>query len=418
MHIALSSEACEGDAHPHAVTHQSTDHPDRSQLECDARNLPYQTLRAQQRALSLTALPQRARCALAALAQTVDCRKPLASIFARRGYLSNRAGLSARTWYRAEQDLVDAGLITVADQGRKSRGGLFGGAYIYLTTEAATMLGLLGAEKTQAARGDAREKLEPQGGSRTVDESASDAARTTQPDSFIQPSANMADGFTYKNYLSPTSLQKRQQDRVPADVQPLLSLGFHENFIFKLMKLARVQHGKRLGDVVQACLEPLRKARSPVSYLLKLLSSPTDFAWVARQRQAEAVARDEHEQAANAEQTGRRQLAGQIFFSASGATRYEVDGDGCALTVHEAAKNVSRIALSGWLGGFTDAVSCGVIVPASPALAARFATWTAASTSVPPIVPGRGAMTQSIEACRSHLRTALGGQRALRAVAV
>lgn len=414
MYIAHSPDACEGEAHPLPDTDEKTS-SDISPLTCDARNLPYQILRAHQRALSITSLPQRARCALAALAQTVDCRKPLSSIFARRGYLSSRAGLSERTWYRAEQDLIDAGLISVADQGRKTRGGLFGGAYIYLTREAATMLGLIaavpnaGAQSAKPVEATATEVID--GG-----HAAEEAGHTPSSNSLAQPTANPADRFTYMNYLSPASSQKRQQGRLPEDVQPLVGLGFHENFVFKLMKLARVQHGKRLGDVVQACWEPLSKAKHPVSYLFALLASATDFGWLARQRKADDEARRERDQAATVEQGARARLAGQVLFSQSGATRYDVDSKGLVLTIHDAVKGETRTAVSGWIHGLVEAAARGAIVPATTDLVRQFSMRLAGAreSASSALSAGRdtGLITQSIEACRAQLRA----MRAARAI--
>jgi hypothetical protein len=465
MQIAQTLVAGEGDAHLHAETTQknvpsepastaqsATDAPEWA---CDTRNLPYQTLRAHQRALSLTALPARARCALAAIAQTVDCRRPLSSVFARRPYLSERAGLSERTWYRAEQDLVDAGLITVAEQGRKfrdGRGGLFGAAYIHLTAAAAQLLGLISSNpagvgtqtkpgKSQdAARDDdtkqrghgqpdsiaAASGEEPGEGTQEYPQQAATQATQLgeQPpspaaDSLFSRTATVADRFTYKVYLSPEAIQKRQQARLPADVQPLVSLGFHENYVFKLMRQARVEHGKRLGDVVEACWESLRQARKPVPYLLKLLTSPTDFSWLACQRREAAADAQKAARAELEERTNRQHLAGQAFVGQNGEARYEVSHDGATLTVYRASERVPRTAVSGWVTGLVDAIRRGLVMPA--AAGEHLLAQKPVRTSVPvskqiqePATVKTASGSQSLATCLAVLRASTGGQRALR----
>ncbi|MEX3629065.1 MAG: replication protein O [Burkholderia sp.] len=430
MDIAQSPIAGEGEAH----LDTQDQHPrGYAALQCDVRNLPYQTLRAQQRALSITSLPQRARAALSAIAQTVDCRKPLASVFARRAYLSKRAGVSERTWYRAENDLVEAGLITVAEQGRKShlvkvadqgkrfRSGLFGCAYIHLTRDAAVILGLL-ASPTRPKPG------KDQADSPANESCAAPDARDCAPqleanasaaDLSAIPTATVSDRFTYKDYLSPDSLQKRQQDRLPVDVRPLRSLGFHENYIFQLMKRARVQHGKRLGDVVQATWDHLSKAKRPVAYLLKLLASPTDLGWLARQKaaviEAQAVAQAEVQQ----QDAVRNAIAGQRYFSTCGTRRYAISGDGMVLVTRDVSEAVDRSASSGWIVGFTTAVQRGAVVPATATLEKDFAARIAASSAA----SGRttrehrlgassaevSAMDISLDACRAQLRRLVAG---------
>jgi len=317
-------------------------------FETDCRNLPYQTLRAHQRALSITALPSRARSALAALALTVDVRRPLASVFAHRAYLSNRAGISDRTWYRAEQDLVDAGLITVAEQGRKPRGGLYGAAFIHLTEYAAGLLGLVKADSVETEQ----------------NEEAPSAAVKPAPDFSPQPSATVADRFTYKVYLSPKT-QEGQRGQVPEDVQPLLALGFRKNYLFKLMKIARTKHGKKLGDVVTACLKQLRGARFPISYLNKLLESTTDFAWLAKSQseQAKVEALTAAQEAVN-ERT-RTAVAGKTFFNQDLTKRFVVSTDGKELQVQELAEQSPRCTVSGWIQGFAEGLRSGSIAAAT-----------------------------------------------------
>ncbi|ARL04315.1 hypothetical protein [Burkholderia pseudomallei] len=431
MDIAQSPVAGEGKAHLDAEEPQNS--PGHAAFQCDVRNLPYQTLRAQQRALSLTALSQRARAALSSIALTVDCRKPLASVFARRAYLSQRAGISERTWYRAENELVQAGLITVAEQGRKSllvkvaeqgkrfRGGLFGCAYIHLTRDAAILLGLLASPARPQAENDqadtaARESC----AAPDVQDSAPQLVANASPaDLSALPTATVADRFTYKDYLSPDSFQKRQQDRLPADVRPLRALGFHENYIFQLMKRARVQHGKRLGEVVQATWDHLSKAERPVSYLLKLLASPTDFGWLARQKAATIAAQAVAQAEVQQQEAMREKVAGQIYFSTCGTRRYAVSGDGLMLVTRDVSEAVDRSASSGWITGFVKAFQRGAFVPATAKLESDFAARIAAPSVVGQRAtrghrPGESsaelsAMDMSLDACRAQLKRLVAG---------
>jgi hypothetical protein len=289
MSIAQLRVAGEGEIHPSEI--ESVDSVSAAeQIFCCTRNLPHLTLRAHQRALSMITLPLRARCALAAVALTVDCRHPLKEVFAHRDYLAERAGLSERTWYRAEADLVLAGLITVAEQGRKARHGRFGAAYIYLTEVAAKMLGLVGAPVLKSKRKAAGcEGNEHQAGPHDGHEPSSPAcdAQDQAPAEprFAPPSANVADPYTSDFYQSPSS-QKRQPGTLPLDLERLLTLGFHKNLVFKLMKEARLA-GKFLSDVVECCWEPLKSARTPIAYLRALLARSVDFSHQTRQRQIE-----------------------------------------------------------------------------------------------------------------------------------
>ncbi|MBR8427255.1 hypothetical protein KDW22_30115 [Burkholderia cenocepacia] len=343
MSIAQHSVAGEDEAHP-LDSESNALNAQLEELE-QGRNLPYATLRAHQRALNLTTLPKRARAALASIALVVDARKPLNSVFARRSYLSSRAGLSERTWYRAEQDLVDAGLVTVSEQIRKPRGGLFGAAYIHLSEQAARALGLIAAKKApvQAPAG------EP--------DLINGAKDSTSP---AQPTAKVSDRFTYKDYLFPPS-QRRQPGELPEDVRPLLAVGFRKYFIFWLMGIARRNHGKQLGHVVTASWETIKKARNPVAYVFALLRSSTDFAWLAKQRHAakiEAQAAAERQAAAEAE---RERIAGRRFIAVDGAKRFEVSTDGNSLTVESVTENTVRTAGGHWLDDFVAALHGGKI---------------------------------------------------------
>lgn len=345
MSIAQRSVAGEGETHPSEST--SFDSASAAgAISCCKRNLPHLTLRAHQRALSMSTLPLRARCALAAVALTVDCRDPLKEVFAHRDYLAERAGLSERTWYRAEADLILAGLIRVAEQGRKARHGRFGSAFIYLTDLAARMLGLIGAPvlkgKTKAASVEATA-----GSPDTRDVPSADSAAHDEQDrpsthtSFISPSANVADPYTNDFYQSPSS-QKRQPGTLPADLERLLTLGFHKNLVFMLMKEARLA-GKLLSDVVECCWEPLKKAHRPISYLRALLAKPVDFSRQKQIRVEEKIACDARSAEA-AKMAGILSAAsGKTFVDLGLTTRFVVSDDAQSLIAVRLNEGVERI---------------------------------------------------------------------------
>lgn len=340
--LIAHSDVGEGNARP-----ENSDSSSPAALEADTRNLPYQTLRAQQCAMSLKSLPQRARCALAAIALTVNCREPLKEVFAYRDKLSDRAGISERTWFRAEQDLVDAGLITVHDQIRKRRG-RFGAAHIFLTAEAVRLLRFADELVARGRRP-----------SKASSEQEQPAAAEEQY-SVDSPSANPADPFTV--YLSPGSSQKRQPApvSVPADLERLLGLGFHKFLIFKLMREAR-KHGKRLSDVVEAVWHGLKAAKYPIRYLQTMIAKSIDFKHVATQRRAteDSGQREQNAQKLALDVVGG--CAGRAFVSADGKIRYHVSADAAILTAYHAGEKRPRTAAGMWQRWFADGVSSGAV---------------------------------------------------------
>lgn len=340
--LIAHSNVGEGDTRP-----ENSDSSSPAVLEADTRNLPYQTLRAQQCAMSLKSLPQRARCALAAIALTVNCREPLKEVFAYRDKLSGRAGISERTWFRAERDLVAAGLIIVDDQVRKRRG-RFGAAHIFLTPDAVRLLRFA-------------DELVPRGRrpSQASSELEQSAAAEDQP-SMASPTANPAVPFTED--LSPGFSQKRQPapGGVPADLQRLLGLGFHKFLIFKLMREAR-EHGKRLSDVVEAIWNGLKTAKYPIRYLQTMLAKPIDFKHVAAQQRAteESGQREQRAQKRALDVVG--SCAGRAFISSDGRIQYQVSADAVSLTAHHAGEERPRIAAGAWQRWFAEAVSSGAV---------------------------------------------------------
>lgn len=340
--LIAHSDVGEGNALP-----ENSDSSSPAALEADTRNLPYQTLRAQQCAMSLKSLPQRARCALAAIALTVNCREPLKEVFAYRDKLSDRAGISERTWFRAEQDLVDAGLITVHDQIRKRRG-RFGAAHIFLTAEAVRLLRFADELVARGRRP-----------SKASSEQEQPAAAEEQY-SVDSPSANPADPFTV--YLSPSSSQKRQpaSGSLPEDLERLLGLGFHKFLIFKLMREAR-EHGKRLSDVVEAIWNGLKAAKYPIRYLQTMLAKPIDFKHVASQHRATEESGQREQRAQKRALDVIESCAGRAFVSADGSIQYQVSADAVTLTAYHVGEDRPRIAAGTWQRWFAEAVSSGAV---------------------------------------------------------
>jgi hypothetical protein len=321
----------------------------------DNTNLPWVVFRAAHRATNVDELPQRARSLFAALARTVDASRPYAAIYASRTVLVDRALHSRRTLYRALADLQDADLIRrtgqlrIATEGYEGR---FGRTHIHFTEKAAILLGLAEPPTVKTAAGDAN---------------GEGAAAPNQ--GFKKPSANVALG-AYIEDLSPGSFQKRQPGQLPADLQRLRSLGFHEFLIFRLMKEAR-QHGKLLSDVVAVVWEHLKAAHRPINYLRKLLTTPTDFAHQRLARQTAISAAQQAQREAHEVQAALSRCAGQTFFDATGTRRIVISAD--VSTTHDVREAQPRVMAGAWQAGFVDALRAGRLQLATAELDAQFA---------------------------------------------
>jgi hypothetical protein len=347
MSIAQLLVAGEGKTHP-------ADFEALRAFRSDSVNLPWIIFRAAFRANHIEGLPQRARALFAALARTVDAARPFADIFARRELLTGRAMVSMRTLYRSLEDLETAGLVERRPQARYVEAGLFGRAYLRLTPHAAALLGFVEpAAATQPAAG----KDAHAAGLRRDTERAtqSEIAQPPSP-SFSGRSANLADGAIYKD-LSPGAFQKRQSGQVPADLQRLLSLGFSDFLIFKLMRQAR-EAGKRLSDVVEATWANLKKAHRPICYLGTLLRSPVDFSNQLRQRNEARAENDARKQRAVEAMAIAKQNAGKVFEHVNGKSRHTIDSTGQHLSVYSHEEGVER-QIPNWMEGFAAALAAG-----------------------------------------------------------
>lgn len=374
------------------------DHAARQEYACDRSNLPWIIFRAAHRANHIAALPARSRSLLAALARTVDANRPFAAIFARRELLTGRALQSMRTFYRSLDDLEREGFITRPPQKRHGDAGLFGRAYLHLTEKAAALLGLVEEPVAPA------DPLAP----------AAQAASGLAGLSLRVPCASVADGAIYKD-LNPTT-QKRQPASLPADLHRLLSLGFHQFLIFKLMREARLQ-SKRLSDVVEVTWDHLKLSQHPINYLRALLRSPVDF---THQIRAKVAARVEVEQTnAKAERTRAKVQyhAGETFFDRSNERRFVLSEDGLEITVHHCRELKPRLRTGNWAEEFVAALEGGVLEPATSQREAAFTSKLALtnegqSVRREPHKPVRTeAIAQSLSNMKRLLRHACGGQR-------
>ncbi|KLU24084.1 hypothetical protein EOS_21945 [Caballeronia mineralivorans PML1(12)] len=364
MLIAQLSVAGEGDLYPLPppddsvnIDSISIDSVDLDQTALDEflagqSNLPWVVFRAAHRAANFPALPARARAVLAALARTVDANRPYAAIFARRELLTGRAMQSMRTFYRSLDDLEAAGLIERVPQKRFGTAGLFGRAYLHLTEKSAIVLGYISAPSAQQPSGPQPDEIP-----------SSNAEQVNEPDhSFSSPYVTVADGAIYKD-LFPKN-QKRQPGDLPADLQRLLSLGFRQFLIFKLMREAKA-HAKLLSDVVEATWEHLRNAKRPISYLRALLRSPVDFGHQIRAKRlaAERLA-EEKARAASIDATI-LQCAGHTFIDSASTRLITISSAADSIMVHHCQEARPRVATGQWAAAFVTALNAREVVPAT-----------------------------------------------------
>jgi hypothetical protein len=367
MLIAQLSVAGEEDLYPLPPSDDSVD-IDQTALDeflAGQSNLPWVVFRAAHRAANFPALPARARAVLAALARTVDANRPYAAIFARRELLTGRAMQSMRTFYRSLDDLEAAGLIERVPQKRFGTAGLFGRAYLHLTEKSAIVLGYMSqSTETQASGTHSSTPQLLAAQSAQSDRIASLDVQTlgAPGHSFNQPCVTVADGAIYKD-LFPKN-QKRQPGELPADLQRLLSLGFRQFLIFKLMREAKAQ-AKLLSDVVEATWEHLRNAKRPISYLRALLRSPVDFGHQIRAKRlaAERLA-EENAQAANID-AAVLQCAGHVFTDIANTRLITVSSAADSISVHDYREARPRVSTGQWAAAFVAALNAREVVRAT-----------------------------------------------------
>jgi hypothetical protein len=365
MLIAQLSVAGEGDLYPLPPPDDSVD-IDQTALDeflAGQSNLPWVVFRAAHRAANFPALPARARAVLAALARTVDANRPYAAIFARRELLTGRAMQSMRTFYRSLDDLEAAGLIERVPQKRFGTAGLFGRAYLHLTEKSAIVLGYM-SQSSETQSSETQSPARQLSAAQPNDLASLDVATLDAPGhSFSPPCVTVADGAIYKD-LFPKN-QKRQPGELPADLQRLLSLGFRQFLIFKLMREAKAQ-AKLLSDVVEATWEHLRNAKRPISYLRALLRSPVDFGHQIRtKRLAAERLSEENARAANIDAVV-LQSAGHVFIDIANTRLITVSSTADSITVHDYREARPRVSTGQWAAAFVAALSAKEVVRATP----------------------------------------------------
>ncbi|CAH2808818.1 MAG: hypothetical protein CBARDMAM_5634 [uncultured Caballeronia sp.] len=364
MFIAQLSVAGEEDLYPLPPSDDSVD-IDQTVLDeflAGQSNLPWVVFRAAHRAANFPALPARARAVLAALARTVDANRPYAAIFARRELLTGRAMQSMRTFYRSLDDLEAAGLVERVPQKRFGTAGLFGRAYLHLTEKSAIVLGYVSHASGTQATGS--EPFARQASTGQPDDFVSPDVEALSPPapSFNPPCVTVADGAIYKD-LFPKN-QKRQPGELPVDLQRLLSLGFRQFLIFKLMREAKAQ-AKLLSDVVEATWEHLRNAKRPISYLRALLCSPVNFGHQIRAKRL-AVERlaEENTYAASVDATV-LECAGKMFIDSANTRLITVSSTADSISVHDYREAKPRVAAGQWATAFVVALNAKEIVRAT-----------------------------------------------------
>jgi hypothetical protein len=145
-------------------------------------------------------------------------------------------------------------------------------------------------------------------------------------------------------------------------------LGFRDFFIFKLMAEAR-RHGKLLSDVVETTWEHLKRAQHPISYLRALLRKPVDYAYRVRTLRAESAEQETRASYDAHVQQATEAIAGKVFESRDGLTRYVVSANATELTAHHRDEPRPRVRVGSWAKEFIAALDAGHILPATASAA-------------------------------------------------
>jgi hypothetical protein len=246
----------------------------------------------------------KARLLLAELVRCVNYKVPTESIRIKNTTLAASLGLCVRSVSTLKAELEDGGWIRRHQVKSRRRGMQV--ADVWLTPLTLEALGLVGGNKGGVDRWG-RSNPQPRTERRH---------RTANACLFPQPSSKgkLAAPGHLKNEdegtgtpLSPSEVEvlKRLQaeygedlsgmedeggyqahsqvsDRVPKDLQVLLTLGLSEAGIFKLMGMA-TKAKCRLGDVLAVAGQAISKARKVFCYVRKLLSSKKDWARLAEE---------------------------------------------------------------------------------------------------------------------------------------
>ncbi len=227
----------------------------------------------------------------------IDARNGQAEFWVRSENIAAAIGKSLRTIGALMGKLVDKGLIE--KEQRRGRWGSFSSLTCKLTSRAAELLGLSEAEFAKAEISKRK---------KTAD------ALTVKPNNVSQTKASPA-------------FQKTAQ-QLPLDLQDLYAAGISLPGIFKLMRIA-TQSGRRLGDIVAAHIEDIKKARNPYAYLVRMLTSSEQPC----QPTSQALEQQQHKHVVNQ----RKNLACRWFRTPKGRiVRFNENASVCELWLSQA----------------------------------------------------------------------------------
>lgn len=230
------------------------------------------------------------RMALAALLRRVEARDGAREFWVRRCNMAAMFDCVERTITNWLAALEHKGLI-VKEQGR-TRWGNFRSLTLHLTAKAISLLGL--GDDALAQLSTAEGKKVSCGHKRDVYQEQSLAERhSAAPGSFQQ------EGRTARG-------------QVPQDCEPLLSMGLTAPAVFRLMAIA-TQHGKRLGDVVQARRLQIEQSRNRFAFARKLASDQVDYAAVLQHEQHRQESEAADRERRSAVEDARSRLVGSVF---------------------------------------------------------------------------------------------------------
>lgn len=148
------------------------------------------------------------------------------------------------------------------------------------------------------------------------------------------------------------------------DLQRLLSLGFRQFLIFKLMREAKAQ-AKLLSDVVEATWEHLRNAKRPISYLRALLRSPVDFGHQIRAKRLAAERLAEEKARAASIDAAVLQCAGHVFIDIANTRLITVSSTADSIIVHDYREARPRVSTGQWAAAFVAALNAREVVRAT-----------------------------------------------------
>lgn len=295
----------------------------RHGLAYDDADLPPTIQRALSRVSNrkyLNGLNSSERGALEELLRRVDKNDGEQRFWVKRFNMAQLFGVSVRTVSNWLNALEIEGMVTKV-QGRRDWGE-YGNVVLQLTPEAIGFFGLdepLRAPKKAGAALDVGSTISTQ----TVSETLNMGLDDGQDGEANAEWKNSAPGLCSTAFEQSSSSKKRHpelsttpgllensghsriQNRVPEDCRSLLDSRINFTGVFKLMKAAS-QNGKRLGDIVSARGAAIREARSPYSFVFKLIQDPLDYAAIRRnQVQAESekskIQQEEAQRQANRE---------------------------------------------------------------------------------------------------------------------